>query len=112
MKIYHNNRCSKSRQCLAFLEETNQEFEIINYLETPPTKKELQEIITMLGITPLQLVRKGEAIWKETYKGTEMSDDEILTAMLNNPKLIERPIVVTNGKAAIARPLENVKDIL
>jgi len=112
MKIYHNNRCSKSRQCLAFLEETKQDFEVINYLETPPSEKELKEIISMLGITPLQLVRKGEAIWKEKYKGKDLSDADIITAMLNNPKLIERPIVVTNGKAAIARPLENVKDIL
>jgi len=112
MKIYHNNRCSKSRQCLAFLEETKQDFEVINYLETPPSEKELKEIISMLGITPLQLVRKGEAIWKEEFKGKDLSDAAIITAMLNNPKLIERPIVVTNGKAAIARPLENVKDIL
>lgn len=112
MKIYHNNRCSKSRQCLAFLEESNQEFEVINYLETPPSEKELKEIINMLGISPLQLVRKGETIWKEEFKGKDMSDAAIITAMLNNPKLIERPIVVNNGKAAIARPLENVKNIL
>ncbi len=112
MKIYHNNRCSKSRQCLAFLEETKQDFEVINYLETPPSKEELTAIIHMLGITPIQLVRKGETIWKEQFKGKKMSDGEIITAMLNNPKLIERPIVVTNGKAAIARPLENVKNIL
>jgi len=112
MKIYHNNRCSKSRQCLAFLEETNQEFEVINYLETPPSEAELKEIISMLGIKPLQLVRKGEAIWKDQFKGKEMSDAEIITAMVSHPKLIERPIVVTNGKAAIARPLENVQKIL
>jgi len=97
---------------LAFLEETKQDIEVINYLETPPSEKELKEIIGMLGITPLQLIRKGEAIWKEKFKGKDMSDADIITAMLNNPKLIERPIVVTNGKAAIARPLENVKDIL
>jgi len=96
---------------LAFLEETKQDIEVINYLETPPSEKELKEIIGMLGITPLQLIRKGEAIWKEKFKGKDMSDADIITAMLNNPKLIERPIVVTNGKAAIARPLENVKDI-
>ncbi|PCH77062.1 MAG: arsenate reductase (glutaredoxin) [Flavobacteriaceae bacterium] len=112
MKIYHNNRCSKSRQCLAFLEETKQEFEVINYLETPPSEKELKELLKMLGFSPLQLVRKGEAIWKEEFKGKELSDADIITAMLQNPKLIERPIVVNNGKAAIARPLENVKDIL
>lgn len=112
MKIYHNNRCSKSRQCLAFLEETKQNFEVINYLENPPSEKELKEIITLLAISPLQLVRKGEAIWKEQFKGKDLSDTEIITAMLENPKLIERPIVVTNGKAAIARPLENVKAIL
>lgn len=112
MKIYHNNRCSKSRQCLAFLEETAQEFEIINYLETPPSVEELKEIIKLLGITPIQLVRKGEALWKENFKGKELSDKEIVEAMIANPKLIERPIVINNGKAAIARPLENVKNIL
>lgn len=112
MKIYHNPRCSKSRQGLAILEEAKVNFEIIKYLDTPVTKDELAEIILLLGISPIQLVRKNEAIWKENFKGKELSDDEIITAMVENPKLIERPIVVANGKAVIGRPPEIIKDIL
>jgi arsenate reductase len=111
MKIYHNPRCSKSRQGLAILEESKFEFETVKYLDNPPTQKELSEIIKMLGISPIQLVRKGEAIWKEQYKGKELSDNEIISAMVKNPKLIERPIVINNGKAVIGRPPENIKTI-
>lgn len=112
MKIYHNPRCSKSRQGLAILEEAKVNFDIIKYLETPVTKEELTEIISLLGISPIQLVRKNEAIWKENFKGKELTDNEIITAMVENPKLIERPIVVANGKAVIGRPPEAIKDII
>jgi len=112
MKIYHNPRCSKSRQGLAILEETNSDFEIVKYLEHPPTFQELTEIIGLLGITPIDLVRKNETIWKENYKGKTLSYDEIITAMIENPKLIERPIVMNKGKAVIGRPPENIKSIL
>lgn len=112
MKIYHNNRCRKSREGLSILENSNQKFEIINYLNTPPTKKELKEILNMLGFTPIQLVRKNESIWKEKYKNKVLSDDEIIDAMLEHPKLIERPLVVKGNKAVIGRPPENIKAIL
>jgi len=112
IKIYHNSRCSKSRQGLCILEETKQEFEVINYLENPPTSKELKELLKMLNFTPIQLVRKGEKIWKENYKGKEMTDAEILKAMIKNPKLIERPIVVKGNKAVVGRPPENIKALL
>lgn len=112
MKIYHNNRCRKSREGLSILENSNQEFEVINYLDSPPTKKELKEILSMLGFTPIQLVRKNEAIWKENYKNKELSEDEIINAMLDHPKLIERPIVVSGSKAVIGRPPENIKSLL
>ena len=112
MKIYHNNRCRKSREGLAILENSNQQFEIINYLDNPPSKKELKEILKMLGFTPMQLVRKNEAIWKENYKNKELSDNDIIEAMIENPKLIERPIVVKGTKAVIGRPPENIKEIL
>ncbi len=112
MKIYHNPRCSKSRQGLAILEENGAQFEIIKYLDNPPTFQEMTEIIGLLGIKPIELVRKNEAIWKENYKGKELSYDEIITAMIENPKLIERPIVIHKRKAVIGRPPENIKTIL
>lgn len=112
MKIYHNNRCRKSREGLAILEASNQPFEIINYLENPPSKEELVNILTLLGIKPIELVRKNEAIWKENFKNKELSDNDIINAMLQHPKLIERPIVVQNNKAVIGRPPEKIKELL
>lgn len=112
MKIYHNPRCSKSRQGLAILNESKLNFEIINYLETPTSIKELTAIIKLLGISPIGLVRKNEAIWKENYKGKNLTDKEIIVAMAEHPKLIERPIVINNGKAVIGRPPELIKTIL
>ncbi|SNR34648.1 arsenate reductase [Lutibacter agarilyticus] len=112
MKIYHNPRCSKSRQGLQILEASKIPFETIKYLETPVTEEELTEIIELLGIAPIKLVRKTEAIWKENFKGKELSDAEIIKAMVANPKLIERPIVINNGKAVIGRPPELIKTIL
>ena len=110
--IYHNPRCSKSRQGLQLLEESGKEFEVVKYLENTPTEKELADIIYLLGIKPIELVRKNEAIWKENYKGKELSDQEIIKAMIQNPKLIERPIVINGNKAVIGRPLENISAII
>jgi len=112
MKIYHNPRCSKSRQGLAILEESNNPFEVIKYLDKPFAQEELTELIKLLGIKPIDLVRKNETIWKTEFKGKNLSDSEIITAMVNNPKLIERPIVVKNDKAVIGRPPEIIKTIL
>ncbi|PCH49026.1 MAG: arsenate reductase (glutaredoxin) [Flavobacteriaceae bacterium] len=112
MKIYHNPRCSKSRQGLAILENSKNPFEVIKYLDKPFAQEELAELIMLLGIKPIDLVRKNEAIWKENYKGKTLSDTEIITAMVENPKLIERPIVVNKGKAVIGRPPEIIKTIL
>ncbi|UXX79428.1 arsenate reductase (glutaredoxin) [Reichenbachiella carrageenanivorans] len=111
-KIYHNPRCSKSRQALALLEEKNENIEIIEYLKSSPTKAELTELVAMLGISPLDLIRKGEAIYKEEYKGKDLNDEAWIDAMVAHPILIERPVVVKNGKAAIGRPIEKVIDIL
>ena len=112
MKIYHNPRCSKSRQGLAIVEASNLSFETIKYLESPITENELSEIIKLLGIKPIELVRKNETIWKENYKGKNLSDSEVIKAMAENPKLIERPIVINNGNAVIGRPPEIIKTIL
>ncbi len=112
IKIYHNPRCSKSRIGLDLLEKSGQEFEVVKYLEDIPTKKELTAILNYLDITPLQLVRKTEAIWKENYKGKTLSDAEIIAAMLAHPKLIERPIVIKGNTAVIGRPSENITALL
>jgi arsenate reductase len=112
IQIYHNARCSKSRACLAFLEETGKEYEVIKYLENIPTKEELQTIISKLDIKPIELVRVKEKIWVENFKGKEMSDTEIIETMIANPTLIERPIVINGDKAIIARPLERAEAIL
>lgn len=112
IKIYHNNRCSKSRSGIELLENSGKEFEVVKYLEEIPTEKELAEIIKLLGITPIQLVRKTEKIWKEEFKGKKLSDLEIIAAMVNNPKLIERPIVINGNKAVIGRPTENILTII
>jgi arsenate reductase len=112
IQIYHNSRCTKSRECLAFLEETGQKYEVIKYLETVPTFEELKEIIKKLNIKPIELVRQKENIWMDNFKNKTMSDDEIIQAMVSNPILIERPIVINGDKAIIARPIEKAAAII
>jgi len=111
-KIYHNPRCSKSRQTLALLQQNKEEAEIIEYLKDVPSEADLMSIIQMLGIAPLDLIRKGETIYKEQYKGKTLTGDEWISVMAKNPILIERPIVVKNGRAQLGRPPEKVLDIL
>lgn len=111
-KIYHNPRCSKSRQGLEILENSGKPFEIVKYLDDNLSAEALTEIITLLGIKPIALVRKNEAIWKSDFKGKDLSDAEIIDAMVNNPKLIERPIVVNGNKAVIGRPPSLILDII
>ncbi|APQ18562.1 arsenate reductase (glutaredoxin) [Maribacter hydrothermalis] len=112
IKIYHNSRCSKSREGLSVLENSGKKFEIVKYLEDIPTKDELRNIISCLGIKPINLVRKTEAIWKEKFKNLSLSDEELLDAMITYPKLIERPIIINGKSAVIGRPASNIKSIL
>ena len=112
MKIYHNPRCSKSRQTLALLQENGVEPEVVLYLDTTPTIDELRALLIKLGISPIQLVRKGEVVWKEKFKGKELSDNELISVMVSNPKLIERPIVVKDNKAVLGRPPENALELI
>ena len=112
IKIYHNPRCSKSRQGLKILENSKKEFEIVNYLVSVPTAKELKQIINLLNIAPIQLIRKNEKIWKENFKKKKLSDAQLIKAMIENPQLIERPIVINNKKAIIGRPTENISSII
>ena len=110
--IYHNPRCTKSREGLCEIENLNQPFEIRKYLDEPFTKSELEDVIKKLNIKPIELVRTKESIWIENYKGKDLTDNQIIEAMLQNPKLIERPIIVNGNKAVIARPKEKINEIL
>ena len=112
MKIYHNPRCSKSRQTLTLIQEKEKEVEIIEYLKNPLTFEDLELILVKLDISPIDLIRHKEEIWKEKYKGKELKDDEIIQAMVNHPKIMERPIVINGMKAIIGRPPENVLEII
>ncbi|HHK74394.1 MAG TPA: arsenate reductase (glutaredoxin) [Rhizobiales bacterium] len=111
--IFHNPRCSKSRQTLELLNENGVSPKIVKYLETPPSAGELKEILAMLGISPRELMRKGEAEYKEQGLADEnLSDEELIMAMVKTPRLIERPIVIKGNKAALGRPPVSVLDIL
>ncbi len=110
--IYHNPRCSKSRQALSLLESKGNKPIVVEYLKNPLTTEQLSQIINELNIKPIDLVRKNESIWKENYKGKELSDDEIIKVMISNPILIERPIVSSSKGAAVGRPPENVLSVL
>ena len=111
--IYHNPRCSKSRQTLALLQDRGVEPVVIEYLKSPPDAATLKKILSQLGMQPRELLRKKESAYKD--KGLDrpgLSDDELITAMITDPVLIERPIVIANGRAAIGRPPEKVLEIL
>ena len=112
IKIYHNPRCRKSREGLQLLKESKQGYKIIECLKETLSFDELKSIINLLGITPLELIRKNESIWKKNYKGKELTNDEVIRAMTEHPKLIERPIVINKEKAVIGRPPENIEYIL
>ena len=110
--IYHNPRCSKSRSALALLQEKGVEPTIIEYLRTPPTRAELRPLVAKLGIAPEQLVRKGEDVYQEKFKGRILTDEQWLDALAANPILIERPIVVKGDRAVVGRPPERVLEVV
>jgi arsenate reductase len=110
--IYHNPRCSKSREGLQFLENSGAEFTKVVYMDNPLSAAEIKDLLKKLNIPAIELVRKNEAIWKENFKGKELSEKEIIQAMTDYPNLIERPIVVNGKKAIIGRPTEKIHEIL
>ena len=112
IKIYHNPRCSKSRNALALLEEQGVEAEVVKYLDTPPSKEELVALLKMLGLSARELMRTKEERYTELGLNDVNDEDALIEAMVQNPKLIERPIVVKDGKAAIGRPIENIIALL
>ena len=112
-QIYHNPRCSKSRQTLTLLEENGITPEIILYLDTPPTVDELSSVLGKLGVGPRDVIRKGEDEYKQqNLKDPDISDKDLLSAMVASPKLIERPIVVKGNQAVVGRPPENVLQLI
>lgn len=110
--IYHNPRCTKSRQSIEYLKEIGREFEMVLYLSDPIDKNTLKELLKKLNYSPMELIRKNEAIWKEEFKGQELSDDQLIEAMIQYPKLMERPIIVNGDKAVVGRPTEAIDQIL
>lgn len=112
LTIYHNPRCGKSRGGLQLVENLNLPFITVNYLTHPLTEKQLTVLIKKLGIAPIGLVRTKETLWKEQYQGKNLTDEQLVQAMVMNPILIERPIVVNGRKAVIARPAERIYEVL
>lgn len=111
--IYHNPRCTKSRQTLALLEQRGIKPKVIEYLETPPSAMELKHLLKLLGMPARELLRTKEDEYRQgKLDDLSLSDSEIINAMVKHPRLIERPIVVVGNKAAIGRPPENVLKIL
>ena len=112
LTLFHNPRCSKSRQALALLQERGLGPEIVEYLKTPPTRAELKALLQKLGLKPEQVVRTGEEIYREKYRGRQLNDEQWLDALAEHPILLERPIVVRGGRAVLGRPPEKVLEIL
>ena len=112
IRIYYNPRCSKCRDVAAIVAGKGYNTELIKYLEAPPDKEELREILKKLRMKPLELIRTGEAVFKEKFAGNTLSDEEWLDAIVAHPVLIERPIVVRGDKAIVARPAEKVLELL
>jgi len=112
MKIYHNPRCTKSRQTLKIIKDAGHEVEIVEYLKNPLTEDELHEIYEKLNLPIEYMIRTGEEVYKTEYKGKTLSDDDWLKALAENPKMMERPIVVDEKKAVLGRPPENVNKLL
>ena len=112
IKIYHNVRCSKSREACSIVAEKGIKAEVVEYLKTPPTQKEIKELLSLLKLKAEDIVRKGEEIYKTKYKGKTLSETEWIKVLAENPILIERPIIVNGKKAVIGRPPERVLELL
>lgn len=112
IKIYHNPRCSKSRAAVKLVNDQNISVDIVEYLKNPLTTDELKDVLGKLNMDAEALMRKGEADYKEHVKGKNLSEEEKIQAMIDFPKLIERPIVIKGDKAVVARPTERIKEVL
>ena len=112
IQIYHNPRCSKSREALQYLEEKQLPHEVVNYMNEPLTFDELQELLDKLGMDPFELIRLNEQIWKDEFADKELDDNELIFMMVEYPQLMQRPIVVNDEMAVLARPAHKIEEIL
>lgn len=112
IKIYHNSRCSKSNAALKEITQSGEAFEVVNYLEDVPIVEELKDIVKKLSLKPFDIARKTEKVYLEKYKGKELSDEEWIKALHENPILIQRPIIVNGAKAVVARSEEAIDSII
>ncbi len=112
LQLLHNPRCGKSRSCLAFLDDSKMEYEIINYLQNPLSEDELEALIHKLNLKPIELVRQKETIWIEQCKGKALADTQIIKVLAKYPILLERPIVIKENQAVIGRDLEKLKGFI
>ena len=110
--VYHNPRCKKSREGLELVKNSGKDYQVREYLKQPLSEEELTNILEKLNFYPMQLIRSNEKIWKENYKNKDLSDKELISVMVENPKLIERPIVEKSNTAVVGRPSSNIEDIL
>ena len=112
MKIYHNARCRKSREGVQYLIDKKLDFEIYDYLKEGISENNIKSILKKLNISAIELVRKNDRIWKDNFKGKELNEEEIISILTKEPKLIERPIIVYKNKAVVGRPKENIDKLL
>jgi arsenate reductase len=110
--IWHNNRCSKSRDSLSYLQDSNQNTTVFEYLKTPPTLDDIHQLLEKLNIPAEALIRKGEEVFKSNFKDKKFSEDEWRQILVQHPVLIERPIVIKGNKAVIGRPIDKVIELL
>lgn len=110
--IYHNPRCSKSRESIAFLEEQGVAYKIIKYLEANLTQEDINKILLKLNFNPIELIRTKDAFWQDNFSTKELTNNQLIEAMQQYPQLIERPIVINGSKAVIARPTQKIYEIL
>ena len=110
--IYHNARCSKSREGLQILKNSGQEYQVKEYLKEPLSEKELRDLLDKLGMAPMEIIRTDENIWKEIYKDRDVDDEELIRAMVAHPALIQRPIVVKDDSAVVGRPPSRINELL
>ena len=113
IKVYHNPRCKKSREALAYLEEKGVAFELRQYMkdEESMTATEFEEVLDALNMDAIDLVRKNEVLWKEEYRGLELGEDEIILAMIENPRPMQRPVIMNGDKAVVARPADKAQEV-
>lgn len=111
IKIYHNPRCRKSREALHYLEDSGRDFEVVLYLKESISISELSDLLAKLDMSPIDLVRKEESLWKTQYRDKNLSDVALIDLMIQEPRLMQRPIIVSGNKAIVARPPETMKQL-